>query len=392
MIYKNFQDKKLSWLGMGAMRLPLTEPKGPVDEVAVMELIEHAYKSGINYYDTSYFYHSGKSEVVLGKALARFPRESWYLANKFPGNMLKVVDGKVRLEVGGFGMESKDVPSPAVLFDEQLERCGVDYFDFYMLHNISEGTFNTYTDEKLGIVDYLLEQKKAGRIKHLGFSAHGRPETIEKFLKWRNCFEFAMIQLNYLDWTLQEAGKKYEILTKYNIPVFIMEPVRGGKLASREEKSAKIFLEAHPDKAPVSWAFRFIQNLPNVPMILSGMSNMAQLKENLEIFNKEDPLTEADKKLYEKAVAAMADMLPCTGCAYCVADCPKKLDIPLLISLYNEAGFEMSWTVNSTLGSMKDEEKPAACIACGVCNPLCPQNIDIPGAIKKFEELIAAKK
>jgi len=245
MIYKQFKDLRLSWLGMGAMRLPaIGQGYGsPIDHEKAVELIEYAYEHGVNYYDTAYFYHGGESERFIGKVLTRFPRDSWYLASKMPGSLMRFHDGK--LEVGGFNMDSKIFSSPVDVFEFQLERCSVDFFDFYLLHNVSESTFDLYTNEKLSIINCLMEQKAKGRIRHLGFSSHGRPDTIANFLKYldaRNCddFEFAMIQLNYLDWELQEAGKKYDIITKHGLSVFVMEPMRGGKLANLDSVDMSI--------------------------------------------------------------------------------------------------------------------------------------------------------
>jgi len=392
MIYKQFKDKKLSWLGMGGMRLPVTEANGPIDEQKAMELIEHAYNSGINYYDTSYFYHGGNSESFLGKALSRFPRETWYLADKMPGNLMKYENGK--LEVSGFGLPPMITDGPAEVFQYQLDKCGVEYFDFYLLHNLSEATYHIYANDELAFVEYLLEEKKAGRIKHLGFSAHGRVETIEKYLKYLeskgllHAIEFVMIQLNYLDWTLQEAGKKHELLTKYGIPVFVMEPVRGGKLANLSEKAEAMMKAARPNDTQVSWAFRYLQSLENIPMILSGMSNMEQLKENLELFENVEAMTAEEKGILTKIVETVADLAPCTDCKYCVDYCPMGLNIPKLLSMYNEAGFEVSWTLKATLSSFEKDKLPSACISCGACNPLCPQSIDIPDALHKFSELL----
>jgi len=395
MIYRKFKDKELSWLGLGAMRLPAGgEGYGaPIDEEKAMELVKYAYEHGINYYDTSYFYHSGDSENFLGKALNRFPRDSWYLASKMPGNMLKVVDGK--LEVGGFNLESKTFSSPAEIFEYQLNKCGVDYFDFYLLHNVSETTYGIYTDKKLGIVECLLEQKAKGRIGHIGFSSHGRAETIDKFLKHleskgQNIFEFAMIQLNYMDWTLQEASKKYELLTKNGLAVFVMEPLRGGKLANLDANADAILKAARPEDSHASWAFRYLQSLENIPVILSGMSTLEQLKENLRVFEKSDPVTEDESTLLAQVMESITELAPCTGCQYCVEGCPQKLNIPLLLTMYNEAGFEVAWMLRAALSALRAEEKPSACTACGNCAPLCPQNINIPEALAKFNKLIEA--
>jgi hypothetical protein len=373
------------------MRMPQTEPKGPIDWKSAVELIEYAYEHGVNYFDTAYFYHSGESEPFIGKALAKYPRDTWHLADKMPGNFMEIVDGKIKLELSGAGMDDATFESPAGIFELQLERCGVDYFDFYMLHNLCENTYELYTDEKVGIVDYLFEQKKAGRIRHLGISTHARPETLDKFLNWRDCFEYVQMQLNYLDWSLQDADKKYEVLTKHGLPVIVMEPVRGGKLANPGEKAAALLKAARPGDTPASWAFRFLQSLPNVSVVISGMSTMEQLKENIEIFSTEDPMADSERAVLQKVVETMADFVPCTACRYCCGVCPKKLDIPLLVSAYNEALYEVSWYVEDTLESLSESEQPQACTGCGACTPLCPQNIDIADAMKSFTKLLEEK-
>lgn len=387
MIYKPFKDLQLSSLGFGAMRMTGTLQGwgGPIHESAE-EMIEYAYKHGINYYDTSYFYHGGESESFLGKTLSRFPRDTWYLASKLPGNLMQFSNGK--LEVSG-----KEFASPLDVFEFQMERCNVDYFDFFMMHNVSESTYNIYTDEKLGIVDCLLEQKAKGRIRHLGFSSHGRHDTIDKFLnylKQKNCneFEFVMIQLNYMDWILQEAGKKHDVITKHGLSVFVMEPMRGGRLANLPDEANDILKAARSADTPAAWAFRYLQSLDNIPVVLSGMSTMEQLKENINLFSKHDPVTEEEVKLLRQVVETMADLVPCTSCGYCTEDCPQGLNIPMLLTMYNEAGFSMGWFLESALSALKDEEKPTACTTCGKCNQLCPQNIDIPDALKKFSEII----
>ncbi|MCL2565006.1 MAG: aldo/keto reductase [Defluviitaleaceae bacterium] len=394
MIYKQFKDLKLSWLGMGVMRLPATEQGygAPIDYKKATELIEYAYEHGVNYFDTSYFYHNGDSEVFIGKALSKYPRDSWYLASKMPGNMLKYAEGK--LEVGGFNLDSKTYSSPTEIFEYQLEKCGVDYFDFYLLHNVSETTYNIYTNEEIGIVDSLLKEKAKGRIRHLGFSSHGRHDTIAKFLEYlkaKNCkeeFEFAMIQLNYLDWILQEANKKYDVLTKNGLSVLSMEPMRGGKLANLGTKVDDILKALRPNDSQAAWAFRYLQSLDNLPVIISGMSTLEQLKENLSIFEKYDPMTKDETETLLQIAETVTELAPCTACQYCMEACPKGLNIPMLLTMYNEAGFEIAWMLRSAFGALKEGERPSDCISCGLCSPLCPQNIDIPEALKNFEELM----
>jgi len=357
---------------MGNMRLPTVGERGPIDEEKAREIIEYAYEYGINYFDTAYVYHGGESERFVGKILSRYPRESWYLATKMPGFMIRFSNA-----------------SPDVIFNEQLERCGVDYFDFYLLHNLCETDYGLYTDEELGIVEYLLAQKRAGRIRHLGFSAHARVETIDNFLNWKDCFEFAQIQLNYLDWTLQDAKRKYEIITDHGIPVIVMEGARGGRLASLNEDAEGMLKKARPNDSIVSWAFRFLQSLPNVQVVLSGMTTMEQVVENVKLFSDPDPTTEEEKELLQQVIATMVNLVPCTACRYCCDVCPQELDIPKLISIYNEASFERTFILNFTLGAMKEEELPSACLSCGKCKELCPQDIDISDIMKKLAEIIA---
>jgi predicted aldo/keto reductase-like oxidoreductase len=388
MIRKPFHDLNISYLGMGNMRLPTVggERRAPIDEEKARAIIEYAYEHGVNYFDTAYRYHNGESETFVGKVLNQYPRESWHLATKMPGHMMRFRDG--RLELVGY-LTGLTIASPADIFEEQLEKCGVDYFDFYLLHNLCETAYDFYADEDLGVVEYLLAQKKAGRIRHLGFSAHARAETIDKFLNWKDCFEFVQIQLNYLDWTLQDAKRKYEVITDHGIPVVVMEGVRGGRLASLNEKAEGMLKQARPDDSIASWAFRFLQSLPNVQVVLSGMTTMEQVVENVKLFSEPDPTTEEEKELLQQVVDTMVDLVPCTACRYCCDVCPQGLDIPKLISMYNEASFGRAFTLNFTLGAMTEVELPSACLACGDCKQLCPQDIDIPDIMEKFAETIA---
>ncbi|MCL2286978.1 MAG: aldo/keto reductase [Firmicutes bacterium] len=388
MIYNKFKDLQLSSLGFGAMRLTGGESGwgGPIHETAE-KMVEYAYANGVNYFDTSYFYHGGDSERFLGKALSQFPRESWYLASKLPGNLMSIKNGQI--EISG-----KTYAKPLDVFEFQLERCGVDYFDFFMLHNLAENTYRIYTDENLGIIDCLLEQKAKGRIRHLGFSSHGRHETIDRFLsemkaKGCNDFEFVLIQLNYMDWTLQEARKKYEVITNHGLSVFVMEPLRGGRLANLGPEADAMLKAVRQNDSHAAWAFRYLQSLDNIPVILSGMSNINQIKENIKIFSKHDPLSPEEAALLDKVLETIVDRVPCTTCGYCTEDCPQNLDIPTLLMMYNEASHAMVWHLEAAIRMLKPEEKPGACTSCGRCKPLCPQNIDIPDALAKFGEIIS---
>jgi len=384
-IYKQFQDLQLSTLGMGNMRLPIAGQKGPIDREKAREIIAYAYQNGVNYFDTAYRYHDGESEEVVGEALKAFPRDTWYLATKMPGHMMNFQNGKLGFQGYLAGLE---ISSPAAIFEEQLKKCGVEYFDFYLLHNLNETSYDLYTNEDLGMVEYLLEEKKAGRIRHLGFSTHARPETIERFLNRYDCFEFAQIQLNYLDWTLQDAKRKYEILVEHNLPVIVMEPCRGGRLTNLDPQTTAMLKEARPNDSIASWAFRFLQNLPGVQVTLSGMSTMEQLKDNLGTFSQPTEWTREDAALINQVVATLVNLVPCTACRYCCEACPQGLDIPKLISIYNEMSFDASPGLNFTLASLTPQEMPMNCIGCGACKALCPQEIEIPEIMTNLSEAI----
>lgn len=372
MKYIDFQGKRISMLGYGAMRLPTLGADDKINYEEAERLLDHAYKSGVNYFDTAYPYHGGNSEVVTGKILSKYPRESYYLATKYPGHQV---------------LDSYD---PSVIFEHQLEKCGVEYFDFYLLHNVSEASIDVFLDERWGIIDYLVEQKRLGRIKHLGFSTHGLPENLAEFLEAAgDKMEFCQIQLNYLDWTLQRAKEKCELLVKYNIPIWVMEPVRGGKLVDKLPEGAKADLKTlRPDESVASWCFRWLMTLPNMGVILSGMTTMDQLTDNLKTFSEDKPLTETEiDKLYAIA-ESLKNNVPCTACRYCTDVCPKGLNIPMLIEVYNDLRYAPGVNSASKIEFMPEDKQPTACIACGRCVKMCPQHIDIPKTLIDFSNLL----
>lgn len=369
MIYKDFKDLKLSSLGLGAMRLPLTQggQDADIDEAKTEDMVAYAIEHGINYFDTAYGYHNGQSEVVMGKVLSKYPRDSFYLATKFPGYDLSNMD-KVEQ-----------------IFEEQLKKCGVEYFDFYLFHNVYEKNIDPYMDEKHGILNYLLAQKEAGRIKHLGFSCHGRQDTLKRFLEaYGEHMEFCQIQLNYLDWKLQDAKSKVELLKEYDISVWVMEPLRGGKLAQISAENTEKLKTLRSEEAIPAWAFRFLQTIPEVTMVLSGMSNMEQLTENIATFEEEKPLNEKEFKVLMEVTDSMLDILPCTACRYCVTKCPKGLDIPTLLSLYNESRYNMTIITQMAVEALGKDKGPAACIGCKSCEAVCPQLLKISEAMADF--------
>ena len=363
----------LSALGLGAMRLPVLDGKdAQIDEPAAQEMVDYAMEHGVNYYDTAWGYHSGQSELALGRALARYPRESFYLATKFPGYDLNNM-GRVE-----------------EIFEAQLKKCQVDYFDFYLFHNVCEMNIDAYLDPQYGIDAYLTAQKANGCIRHLGFSAHGSVPVIRRFLEaYGDHIEFCQLQINYLDWTFQDAKAKVELLKEYDIPVWVMEPLRGGRLAKLGESHTRRLNALRPDEATPAWAFRFLQTIPEVTMILSGMSNMAQLQDNVHTFETEKPLTEGElSELMEIADEILGrKALPCTACRYCTDHCPQGLDIPGLIGLYNEHNFtEGGFIAPMALAACPEEKKPSACVGCRSCEAVCPQQIRISEVMKDFTE------
>lgn len=371
MLYKDYQDEKLSALGLGAMRLPVMDgDDSKIDEEKAAEMVACAMEKGINYYDTAWGYHGGNSELVLGKILSGYPRESYYLATKFPGYDLSNM-GKVE-----------------EIFERQLEKCRVEYFDFYLFHNVCEMNIDAYLDEKYGIFAYLMKQKENGRIRHLGFSAHGSYGIMKRFLEaYGEYMEFCQIQLNWLDWSFQDAKAKVELLKEYGIPVWVMEPLRGGRLASLPETdAAKLKALRHDEEIP-AWAFRFLQTIPEVKVVLSGMSNMEQLQDNIHTYETDKPLTEEERKTLLGIAEEMVkkDSLPCTACHYCVSHCPKGLNIPKLIELYNEHCFTGGgFIAPMALMAVPKEKLPSACVGCKSCEAVCPQQLKISAAMADF--------
>ena len=377
MRYFDFQDVKLSALGFGAMRLPVIDGIDEnVDEQQTLDMVAYAYEHGINYFDTAWGYHGGNSERVLGRALARYPRDSFFLADKFPG-----------YDTSNFGKHEE-------IFEEQLARCGVDHFDFYLMHNVCELNIEQYLDdERYGTLSYFAEQVRAGRIRHLGFSVHGTYETFCRFLEaYGDMMEFCQIQLNYMDWEFQNARAKVEALRERGIAIMVMEPLRGGKLVSLDEETRAPLTALRPDASMIEWAFSFVSTIPGVGTILSGMSNMEQLRENVALFDRDIELSEEERDalLALGRTMASAKGVPCTACHYCVSHCPMELGIPRLLELYNEhlSTPDFGFIAPMALGAMPADKHPDACIGCGSCSAVCPQQIDIPEALADFAELM----
>ena len=369
MVYKQFQDLQLSALGMGAMRLPVIDKNDEkIDEEATAKMVKYAIEEGINYFDTAWGYHGGHSELVMGKVLSEYPRESFYLASKFPGYDLA------------------NMPKVEEIFEKQLEKCRVSYFDFYLFHNVCEMNINEYLDEKYGIFEYLMKQKEDGRIRHLGFSAHGSVEVMRCFLEaYGKHMEFCQIQLNYVDWKFQEADAKVELLKEYGIPVWVMEPLRGGTLASLSEENTEKLKALRPEEKTPAWAFRYLQTIPEVVVTLSGMSNYEQLEENIHTFENEKPLDPKEMETILGIADSMVNGVPCTSCHYCTSHCPQGIDIPSMLKLYNEHSFTGGgFIAPMALMAVPEDKQPSACVGCRSCEAVCPQQIKISQAMKEF--------
>lgn len=392
MLTNDFLGDNIARLGFGAMRLPIVDGDASnVDQATLDAMVDTAIKAGVNYFDTAYPYHGGMSEIALGRLLARYPRDSYFFATKYPGHQIA------------------DTYDPAAIFEEQLTKCGTEYFDFYLLHNIYEASIEVYLDEQWGIADYFVEQKKNGRIRHLGFSCHGRPETLKRFLDYgarkyaeleqrdpetaalfagNNIMEFCQIQLNYLDWTLQDAAAKTALLESMNIPIVVMEPLRGGKLAhlndaQMQQLNASVLGGANPPaRSAVEWSFRWLLGIPNVKTILSGMSDLAQVEENCRIFQESVPLSEVEEGVLMDVAESLKGGVSCTACRYCVDSCPQEIDIPMMMNAYNDLQFDTSFTVSMQMDAVPEGQRAQDCIQCESCVQMCPQGIDIPTVLE----------
>ena len=371
MLYNEFKGKRLSALGMGCMRFPCIDGDNQrIDVEKTGEMFAYAIEKGINYFDTAWGYHHGNSEPVCGELLSAYPRESYYLASKFPGYDLNNMD-KVE-----------------EIFEAQLKRCKTEYFDFYLFHCLNEKNIDCYLDEKYGIYDYLMKQKAAGRIKHLGFSTHASLHTNKRFLDaYGKDMEFCQIQINWLDWELQNAKAKVELVRSYGIPVWVMEPVRGGSLTKLNSEHADRLKALRPDASLAEWAFRFLQTVEGMTVTLSGMSNFEQLKENIEVYSEEKPLNDLEMStLLDIAAEKIAKTaLPCTSCRYCTEYCPMELDIPMLIKAYNEHIFSGEGALPKELiEEIAEGKRPSDCLGCRACEEVCPQAIRISEAMKQM--------
>lgn len=365
-------------LGFGMMRLPLTNPEDQksIDIEQTCKMVDTFLEKGFTYFDTAYMYHDFTSENTVKKVLVeRHPRESFLLASKLPVMFLKKKSDMERI------------------FNEQLEKCGVEYFDYYLLHSLQDKSFKTA--EKLKAFDFVMQKKAEGKIKKIGFSFHDSADVLDKILKAHPEMEFVQLQINYLDWESNnvQSRKCYETALKYGKEIIVMEPVKGGTLAAVPKKSEQAMKEIHPDLSVASWAIRFCASLENVICVLSGMSNMAQLNDNLGYMESFVPFTQKEKEI----VMQTADMInatasiPCTACRYCVSECPKNIPIPDYFELYNaqKQEIEKPFTVEEVhYEALADRySKASDCIECKKCSKICPQHLNVPKYLKRVAEL-----
>lgn len=365
--------EKVSLLGFGCMRLPRLYPDKPeIDTELGQRMVDYAYSHGVNYFDTAYPYHEGLSEPFIGAALSKYPRESYNLVTKLP---TWLINGEADIEH---------------YFNEQLQKCGVDYFDFYLIHSLNAERFETV--QKLHIFENLCELKAKGKIRHIGFSFHDKPDVLERILAAHD-WEFAQIQLNYLDWELQDARRQYELIEQKGIQCTIMEPVRGGMLATLTPKAVDCFQQANPNVSTASWAIRYAASLPNVLTVLSGMTNFDHVTDNVATMEAFRPLSQQEREVIDHALAAYrkAVTIPCTGCRYCM-DCPAGVSIPEVFAAYNRYATSKSRSMFEELYHALDAGQRADnCVACDTCLSKCPQHIDIPKHMKEIAALAEKK-
>ena len=370
---------KMPRIGFGLMRLPETD--GVIDIDKVCKMADSYLAAGFNYFDTAYVYHGGNSERAVKEAIVkRHPRDSFTIATKLPAWSIH-------------SFEDRDK-----IFNEQLERCGVDYFDFYLLHSIEDGNnYDTYV--KYDCFNWGIQKRAEGKIRHFGFSFHGTPELLVKIVDSHPEIEFVQIQLNYADWDnpLVHSGELYKILSERNIPIIVMEPCKGGKLANHDEECTEILKSVRPDKSVASWAFRFVGSLPGVTTILSGMSTQDQMEDNMNTFQNFEPLSDEERAAIDKVIEVMfrVEQIGCTACRYCVDGCPMSISIPDVISAINTKrkfpGDMRPQFFYNGLIARDGNGKASDCIGCGQCEGVCPQHLPIIEILKEGVEKFEAQ-
>lgn len=363
---RKFKSLDVPLLGFGCMRLPM---KG--DEVDMNELekmVEYAMQHGANYFDTAYMYVDGKSEIAMGKVLKNYNRKDIIIADKSPAMYMKSKDDVKRI------------------FEEQLKKCQTDYFDFYMVHNINKNTIDNYRNFEM--YKQLDDFRRQGLVKYVGFSFHGTPDMLREVAP-EHPWDFAQLQINYLDWDVVKAHEQYDIVQAQKIPVTVMEPLRGGGLVNLSDKAMAKLKEHYPDTTPAAFGLRWAASRANVVTVLSGMSNLQQMKENIETFIHYKDMTEEEIKVADEVAKIIQSQgeINCTACRYCMEVCPRGINIPAAFALYNQykvTGNKMLFSIY--YDTLADAEKPDKCIKCGLCNKNCPQSLEIPTLLAKIED------
>ena len=363
---RRFRDLEIPLLGFGCMRLPMQGDE--VDTQEVDRMVDYCMQHGANYFDTAYMYVDGRSESVMGKSLKRYKREDFILADKSPIYKMKT---------------KADIRK---IFDEQLKKCQVEYFDFYMAHNINKNTYDTYKQTEMH--KELLELKKEGKIKYVGFSFHGTPDILKEVVAEGN-WDFCQLQINYLDWDVVKGKEQYEIAQSAGIPVTVMEPLRGGGLVNLSDKALAELKNNYPNTTPAEFGLRWAASLGNVVTVLSGMSNLEQVKENIKTFENYKDMDENEKIVADKIAKIIQSQgeINCTACKYCMEVCPRGINIPAIFSLYNQykvSGAAMMFKIYYE--TLAENEQGHNCIKCNLCNKNCPQSLDIPSLLAKVDE------
>lgn len=375
MTYRNWPKlgAKVSLLGYGLLRMPKKGKGSDIDKEKGIELIDRAMKSGINYFDTAWYYHGGQSETFAGEALSRYPRDSYFLATKLP----------VTLVENGTHAEE--------IFNKQLKKCKVDYFDFYLLHELNGPRWEKSL--KNGAVDFVMSLKEKGKVKRLGFSFHGDNSDFKEIIKYTK-WDFVQIQANYVDWEIF-SKEQYEIAKSLEIPVTVMEPLRGGELANIGIKAEEVLKKARPDLTPAQWAFKFIASKDNILTVLSGMTKMEHLEENLLTFSPLEPLSQEEESILMDVAKIYRESgkVPCTGCRYCMP-CPVGVAIPDIFKIYNDYtikkqdpnyyNFKSKREANKKYNALDMKAMANNCVNCGACLKKCPQKIAIPDELKRI--------
>lgn len=364
---RKFKDITVPLLGLGCLRLPMNGKK--IDMVELEKMVDYAITHGVNYFDTAYFYVNGKSENAIGEVLKNYHRKDFLLADKTPPQSMKSKEDVRRV------------------FEEQLKKCQVGYFDFYMIHSLKPNTIENY--RKYEMFNQLMEFKKEEKIKYTGFSFHGSTKMLKEVVA-EHPWDFCYLQINYFDWDIAEAHQQYDILKNAGIPTVVMEPLKGGNLVRLSDKALNKLKEKHPDTTPAEFALRWAASKENVITVLSGMSNLQQIKENINTFVNFKEMTDEEEKTAKQitSVIQAEGEINCTACKYCMEVCPRGINIPLIMSLYNQFVPKKWYSAFAYRYKMLDEdEKADKCIKCGLCSKNCPQNLLIPELLTKIDKL-----